>query len=172
MSKTGLEDYMMEQLEKAAWRGRMEREVVEEGGAITIPGAPVAKGRPRVYNGRGVTPERTRRWEAAAAAIIRASGVRVVGAVELELVAVMERPQRLYRRADPAGRIPAPVRPDIDNVVKAALDALVLGGALVDDGAVVKLVASKVYAGKGEGPRVEMVLREVKLTDWTTIPLT
>lgn len=30
---------------------------------ITIPGDPVSKGRPRVYNGHGVTPEKTRQAE-------------------------------------------------------------------------------------------------------------
>lgn len=43
------------------------------------------------------------------------------------------------------GRIRPKVKPDIDNIAKLWLDALVKGGIIEDDKNVVRLVASKVY---------------------------
>lgn len=42
-------------------RGQGGREV--NGFTLLVPGEPIAKGRPRVYNGHGVTPKRTRNAE-------------------------------------------------------------------------------------------------------------
>lgn len=137
-----------------------------------IPGPPVAKGRPRVYSlrsragevvgHRGVTPERTARWEAGAAVMLRAawSGGPLAGAVVVELDAVFARPKRLCRRVDPPGRLPMTGRPDIDNIVKAGLDALVRAGVVIDDAQVVTLTCRKRYTARDEGPGVDIAVRE------------
>jgi Holliday junction resolvase RusA-like endonuclease len=44
--------------------------------------------------------------------------------VWVKIVAVMARPQQLFRQADPLERLPAGVKPDADNVAKLVLDAL------------------------------------------------
>ena len=59
-------------------------------------------------------------------------------------------------------RIWRPCRPDLDNVIKAALDAAQLAGVLKDDGLVVELHAVKVWAAIGEAPQVILSFSEVE----------
>lgn len=55
------------------------------------------------------------------------------------------------------GRVPANTRKDLDNLCKAAWDAAVQGGLLLDDSLIVADGGSaKVYAAEGEGPCVEL----------------
>jgi Holliday junction resolvase RusA-like endonuclease len=128
---------------------------------VVVPGQPVGKGRPRASVQRGRvrmrTPPKTAAWEAFAAAWARVAHrgrAPIEEAVGVEVVAVLTRPKRLMRKKDAAHRLIAPVKPDIDNVCKAAIDALVLAGVLADDNQVVELVASKWYAAKDEDPSV------------------
>lgn len=130
-----------------------------------IPGDPIPKGRPRVAlrGGRAMayTPRRTELWEATAATLIRAQRgplPPLAGPVKLTVEAVARRPKRLRRRADDPFRVWRPTRPDIDNVAKAVMDALVLAGVLLDDGQVVYLVGLSWYAAKAAGPVVEFQL--------------
>ena len=139
-----------------------------------IPGQPVPKGRPRVTTrggkARTYTPARTRLWETLAADKFQRdwmgankSKYHVVPAdrpVSLSLEAVFERPQRLSKKKDFAGRIVHDKRPDIDNVIKAVLDSLTTAGVLIDDSRVESVTARKRYAAKGEGPCVEVELYE------------
>lgn len=78
---------------------------------LTIDGTPIAKGRPRVYRGHGVTPERTRQAEQA----------------------IRDTFNRKYPGFQPfEGRLamtcrfwmPRNGRPDLDNLVKLVTDAL------------------------------------------------
>jgi Holliday junction resolvase RusA-like endonuclease len=142
---------------------------------FTVPGRPVAKGRPR-FARRGdyvttYTPDATVRYEDLVAFYGR-EAMRLGNAgctsepVRVELVAVFPRPGRLNRRKDPAGRMVMDSRAagtDIDNVAKAILDGLQRGGLLVDDKQVVELLARKVYAAKGEEACVEVVVELVGL---------
>lgn len=78
---------------------------------LLIPRTPVPKGRPRVYKGRGVTPERTRREEKAIRDIFR---------------------EEYPDFAPLTGRLivtcqfwmPRNGRPDVDNLLKLVTDAL------------------------------------------------
>lgn len=132
----------------------------------TIPGDPVGKGRPRfsttrLGRPRVFTPQRTRDWEAGAAAIMRMSwgGAASLGtAVSLEVEAVFNRPVRLSREKDTSGRIPHVTTPDIDNCAKAASDALQQAGVVLDDKQVTRLVATKAYAAKGEQAHVKITV--------------
>lgn len=109
--------------------------------------------RPRVVrlkNGASHTymPDKSAAWENAAIDRMRmAWGVRapLTGAMSLKLVAVRPRPKRLMRRKDSRGRIWAPVKPDLDNIVKLAQDALVKAGVLSGDEEVVRVEAQKQY---------------------------
>lgn len=130
-----------------------------------ILGEPVGKGRPRVFTiggkARGVTPAKTRTWEADAAALLAerwAGRPSHAEPVTLLVLAVKSRPGQLMRRKDHDGRIWRPKKPDADNVGKCACDALVIAGVLRDDALVVALAVSSLYAAKGEAPRVELYL--------------
>jgi Holliday junction resolvase RusA-like endonuclease len=65
--------------------------------------------------------------------------------VVVDVQAYHARPQRLRRRVDPRDGLPAPKKPDLDNVCKLAMDALVKAGVLVDDTRVVELHAASWY---------------------------
>ena len=131
---------------------------------VTIPGQPVGKGRPKFIRatGRAYTPRGTAEWERSAALIIRNSfnDAPIDDMTTVTVTAVFARPKRLLRKKDPEGRVPCDVKPDIDNVIKCALDALVMGGALRDDKKVFRVVGSKFFAGKSEGPSVEIIVEK------------
>ncbi len=67
--------------------------------------------------------------------------------VAVEMTFYLPRPRSAPRRV----RWPAK-RPDVDKLARAVLDGLVAGGAFADDGQVVWLGASKVFAGGGMPP--------------------
>ena len=140
---------------------------------VTIPGQPVAKGRPRFYM-RGKHPKvhtdaKTKAYEQKVAMVIGTStalrgqprplcGVR--DPVRVDVCAVFQRPASLMRKADPDGLVPHAKRPDLDNVVKSLLDGVQGAGGLIwkDDGQVQCIRAESWYAEKGEPPRVELVI--------------
>lgn len=140
---------------------------------VTIPGPPVGKGRPRCscINGkpRLRTPTTTREWEQAAALLIWASwrGEPIAQPCRVEVIATHPRPSS-RPRAVPAevwrtGRaVCRPSTPDVDNVLKAALDALQLGKVLSDDRWVVEVSGRSVYAAAGQSPSVEILVQEVR----------
>lgn len=121
---------------------------------ITVLGTPVAKARPRMTRGGiAFTPAKTRSYETYA---------RLVAQEEMKAarIGMMEGPLRMTMRVDlpiPSswskrkqqqaltGEIRPCVKPDIDNFVKAALDAL-NGVVFADDKQVVRLEASKRYS--------------------------
>lgn len=125
---------------------------------VVIPGQPVGKGRPKFVRatGRAYTPKGTAEWERSAALLIRQAwqGAPLDALCSVTITAVFTRPKRLLRKKDPAERIPCDVKPDIDNVVKCALDALVMGGAIRDDKSVWSVKAEKFFTSKEEGPAV------------------
>ncbi len=70
----------------------------------------------------------------------------------------MPRPKRLCGKRAHPGAIPAPVKPDLDNLLKAVMDALVNAGILHDDCIVHTLAATKEYAELDNNPRAEIKL--------------
>ena len=123
-------------------------------------------GRPRFSGGkfpRAYLPKKTRAWIGAATHILESQwrDAPLAGPVAVEIVFVHSRPKRLCRRKDPAGRIWRGVRPDIDNLVKCALDALQGAGIITDDGQVVALVALDQYARKDEDSKVTIAVINV-----------
>jgi len=138
---------------------------------IKIPGEPVGAGRPRVVrlkNGHSHTfmPDKSAAWEALAIEQIqKAWGERqpVEQPVAVRVTAIVGRPLRLMRKKDPKGRIWAPCKPDIDNILKLAMDALVKAGVLADDKAVTHIEASKSYASEQplESPHVEISIGDL-----------
>ena len=109
--------------------------------AITVNGNPIPKGRPKFYNGHAVTPEATRDYEAL---VKQAAGICWQGEPTTEPVRVELRFWRGDKR-----------RCDIDNCVKAILDAL-NNVIWKDDGQIYELVAYK-HHDKSR-PRVEILV--------------
>jgi len=120
-----------------------------------VPGLPVAQPRQRmrVVASRGrafasnYTPAKAP-VNAFKAAVRLTSDWRqppLSGPVGIDLDFVLPRPGRLKS----GGRLPAPRKPDIDNLCKSVLDAL-NGLMWLDDAQVCRLTASKWYAASGE----------------------
>ena len=133
---------------------------------VVIPGSPIGKGRPRGTAAGGFvrlyTPKKTADWERSAALIARNAWMDAPldkCAIEVEVVAVFHRPKRLMRKKDPEGRVLHTSKPDIDNVVKCALDMAVMAGVMRDDSLVCKITASSYYSSKEEGPSLEFRMR-------------
>jgi Holliday junction resolvase RusA-like endonuclease len=131
---------------------------------LTIPGEPVAKGRPRLGTVAGhamaFTPAKTRRYED----IVRQTAVRewnrpLLADTPLTLSVAFFRqiPKSASKKVKEGmllGSIRPIGRPDLDNNVKAVIDAL-NGVVFYDDSAIVETHSSKWY---GLEPRVEVTL--------------
>ena len=77
----------------------------------------------------------------------------ITGIVKVHIVGIRHRPQQLRRKKDYRGRLPAPIRPDLDNIAKLALDAMTKAGVWQDDNLVVRLEADDWYCAIGEHVR-------------------
>lgn len=100
------------------------------GFAITIPGDPIPKARPRVYGGHGITPRRTLDAEKRVRDAFQArypDSTPNDGPVEISAVFYM----------------PKRGRPDLDNLLKLVMDAL-NGLAYRDDAQVMRFHATKI----------------------------
>jgi Holliday junction resolvase RusA-like endonuclease len=125
---------------------------------IILEGTPVPKGRPRFGNGRAYTPKRTKDYENALKALIKEQ--KIEGPIEVLLNAVFPRPQRLMPKKYPDGLILHTKRPDLDNIIKAVLDAL--NKTLQDDAQVCTIHAYKYYAERNQNARTEVTIRTAK----------
>ncbi|MBX6423443.1 RusA family crossover junction endodeoxyribonuclease [Thermosulfurimonas sp. F29] len=132
-----------------------------------VRGIPKAQGRPRVVrfrNGRvGLKdPEASRDWKSYVRLVAAERVSRPIeGPVALELWFYLPVPKSFSRRkrlAALAGEVLPAKKPDLDNLVKAVLDAL-LGVVVLDDRQIVEIRAGKLY---GAVPGVEIVLRKPK----------
>jgi Holliday junction resolvase RusA-like endonuclease len=85
--------------------------------------------------------------------------------VKLCVTFVIRRPQSLGGKKHPEGRLLAPKRPDLDNLQKGLQDAL--KGFWEDDSQIVELNLRKVYAAKGEEPKIEVQIHTYEKTSET-----
>lgn len=134
---------------------------------ILVPGEPIGKGRPRFGNGRTYTPEKTRSYETWVTFHARQAmaGRHVFfGACSVSVVAYMPIPkswglkaarEALEGRKHPTGR------PDGDNLLKAACDAL-NGVVWVDDAQAVEARVVKRYS---DTPRLEISVVHLEAPD-------
>ena len=76
------------------------------------------------------------------------------GPISLFINFYLPRPKTLAKKVF----LPAK-RPDIDKLARAVLDGLTEGGAWLDDGQVVRLVAQKNYAGESNPPGCTIEIR-------------
>lgn len=130
---------------------------------VVVPGEPIAKGRPRFYGGRAYTPQRTRQYEEKIQTAYRASYGDLdplAGPVAVCVSAYFKIPSgwNKAKTADAERDNVLPTKkPDVDNVVKSALDGL-NGIAWQDDSQVVRLVGNKYYSTE---PRLEITVCQV-----------
>jgi Holliday junction resolvase RusA-like endonuclease len=118
---------------------------------IVIPGKPVPKGRPRfTKSGHAFTPQKTRKWEKHAqlcAKKIMSGRKPITGPIHITVIAMLEIPKswpEWKKSASSKGYIAPTGKPDKNNIVKAAEDAL-NGVVWVDDGQVVSSSEIKRY---------------------------
>jgi len=128
---------------------------------ITIYGKPQPKERPKVYKGHGITPTRTRQYEALIAAEWAARGYPTIeGPVRLDVECYFPIPQGWSKKKKEQARhhfiVPA-VRPDLDNLVKIIQDGL-NGVAYQDDKQVVMVWSQKLY---DDEPRTEVYVQRL-----------
>ena len=127
-----------------------------------VHGTPVGKGRPRISTRggfvRSYTPEKTRDWEChvsdvAHGAMLNAGAVPTYDAVHVVIDAYYPVPASYSKKKRAAcinGEVKPMSKPDIDNVVKALLDAM-NKVVYVDDKQVVNVQATKHYTDQDEG---------------------
>ena len=119
---------------------------------FTVPGKPTGKGRPRFNRktGRTYTPKETAAYERVVrkAYLAAAPDVHLTGPIRAKISACYSIPMSWSNKKMEAAlseKILPTVKPDLDNVAKAVLDAL-NGIAYDDDSAVVQLIICKSYA--------------------------
>lgn len=133
---------------------------------ITVAGIPKGQPRPRAFVGpsgkaRVFDAGTAEGWKATIAQEAQATGIvglELEGPIELQVRFLLPRPKRLCRRSDPAGPVPSASKPDLDNLLKAVMDALTGVRVWRDDAQVVTISASKSYAPKDAPQRAGAVI--------------
>lgn len=130
--------------------------------SIRVDTAPVAKARPRVTmrggKARAYTPKKSADYERLIASHWKHAPTDKPVALRMEFGMPIPASWPKYRRAEALqGSLLPAKKPDIDNLVKAVLDAL-NGIAYDDDGQVVEVSARKVYT---ESPAVKVELHDL-----------
>ena len=132
---------------------------------LSIDIRPVAKGRHRfVSSGNGVRTyqdPKTRAYERELGFLLASNGpsVPLPGPIAVKIRFVMPRPQRLSRKKDPEGLLWHSQKPDLDNLIKAVLDAMTKGRWWACDSQVVRIGADKVFCEKARRPSIEMEVK-------------
>jgi Holliday junction resolvase RusA-like endonuclease len=122
----------------------------------------VIAGRPRFFKTKKVE-----KWETAVGLLSNPHRPRTpfAGPIRLTAVFVLKRPQSLAGKKHPDGRLYSIKRPDVDNLVKGLQDAL--KGFWEDDSQVVEMALTKVYAAKGEEPKIEITIESINEKPYT-----
>lgn len=130
---------------------------------FTVPGPPVAKGRPRVGKFGTYTPEKTVNYEN----LVQFSYIEQYKDKELleeDLSVIInfyfpipKSTSKKNRELMLKGEIRHNKKPDIDNCIKSITDAL-NNIAYKDDSQIVQIIAAKVYS---EVPRTEVIIEKI-----------
>lgn len=131
---------------------------------FTVPGKPMAKQRPRIYNGHGVTPAQTVNYEVLVRQMYSSkyAGKMLEGPLLIRVEAYFQIAKsrsgaQAQRMRD--GGIRPTSRPDWDNIGKIVSDAL-NGIAYHDDSQIVEAMVEKWYSSN---PRVEVLIKELEV---------
>lgn len=120
---------------------------------VEMPGEPVAKGRPRFGRGRVYTPRKTSVYEDQLKWVARLAmrgREMFTGPVKVDMLALFEIPKSwpARKKTDALNGLVRPTgKPDIDNLLKTAADAL-NGIVWADDAQIVIASISKRYSDK------------------------
>lgn len=139
--------------------------------STTILGEPVGQGRPRaVRMGAFVrvhNAPKSAQWQAIAAAQMAeewGGKPPIDEPVRLVAEVICRRPASVPKRYG-RGRQWCTRKPDLDNVIKSLLDAIVQAGCLRDDASVVQVRAAQYIAADGETPCVSAYLQRADPCD-------
>lgn len=131
---------------------------------FAVLGEPVPKARPRVVNGHAYTPAKTKNHEEKIALIYKSiyHGDRFDKGISLRVKTdfyrtIPKSARKQDRELMRSGVKRPTVKPDIDNLAKTVLDAL-LGVAYEDDNQVAELECRKFYSDE---PRTEICIEVV-----------
>lgn len=127
---------------------------------IIIPGTLVPKGRPRFSRKTGhvYTPKRTQSSEALIRDFARKEFPKPLdGPVSVRIICYYPRPKNMIWKRKPMPREWKCTRPDIDNIIKTATDAL-QGIAYRDDGQICRIEAEKWICAGDESPMVSVTV--------------
>jgi Holliday junction resolvase RusA-like endonuclease len=143
--------------------------------SFRVFGEPKAQPRPRAfarkfgntYSARVYDAGTAEGWKGLIAQEVRPllPAVPIDCPVRLDAVFLFDRPKRLLRKSDPAGRLLHTSKPDRDNLEKALLDCLTQVGVLADDCHVCAGEVRKYYVAKGERPGVIVRLAAAETFD-------
>lgn len=127
---------------------------------LNVAGIPAAQPRQK-FARRGnyvhtYTPKSADGWKSAIRAEAIKSGVKIGKGVPVELSIVFTMPRPKSR----AGEIQHVVKPDIDNLAKAVMDALSGAGIWHDDAQVYRLGVIKGYCGQQTGAEIGLLWDE------------
>ena len=126
---------------------------------LIIPLAPMPKARPRVVNGRAYTPAATKAYERSIK-LAAAHLTPVEGPLAVSIAFIFPR----LKGSRSAARQVKSTRPDVDNLIKAVLDAL-NGLAFHDDGQVAQVSGAKWIAAADEEAHIEVTIEPINLGD-------
>jgi Holliday junction resolvase RusA-like endonuclease len=138
---------------------------------IRIDGIPKGQPRPRAFAVGGkahvYNPGTAENWKSQIALAFRDFARKpITGPVSLAVSFYMPRPKRLMRKKDPDGMMLHTAKPDIDNLLKAVMDALTTIGVWHDDTQVVSVSASKNYCEKDGKPGAMIGIKEIEQRRW------
>jgi Holliday junction resolvase RusA-like endonuclease len=142
---------------------------------VTVLGAPVAQPRQRhrhVHTKAGAqfdmnyTPTKhpVQQFKADIKDAVTRAGLPpalLQGPIALECRFYLPRPNRLMRRADPAGPVLHTSKPDLDNLIKSTMDSLREVVWRDDSQVVIYRDTGKFYAEKEGRPRLEMTIYDL-----------
>lgn len=129
---------------------------------LTIPGECVPKARPRMTRYGVYTPPRTKQYERYIQTLLKSHRVpKLEGPLKVTIVINKGIPKSMGKKKQAlaiAKQLFPTVKPDLDNYIKAVLDAC-NGIAFHDDNAICELRAYKIYS---HNPRVELVIEQME----------
>tara|TARA_B100001250_G_scaffold167270_1_gene144015 strand:+ start:295 stop:753 length:459 start_codon:yes stop_codon:yes gene_type:complete len=138
---------------------------------FTIPGEPVAQGRPRfsTHGGfaRAYDPKKSKDGKSVvrlcARDAIDSAGLTepLSGPLVMKVQFGIPLPKSAYRKRKPVGRSWRTKKPDLDNLLKLVKDAC-SGIIYLDDNQVSRISAEKITCGQGEAPYTKVLFRELE----------
>tara|TARA_B100000900_G_C20110679_1_gene525811 strand:- start:100 stop:549 length:450 start_codon:yes stop_codon:yes gene_type:complete len=141
---------------------------------FTIPGEPVAQGRPRfsTHGGfaRAYDPKKSRDGKSVVKLCARdavvESGITdpLSGPLVMKVQFGIPLPKSAYRKRTPVARSWRTKKPDLDNLLKLIKDAC-SGIIYLDDNQISRIVAEKITCGQDEAPYTRVLFAELEELD-------